>query len=555
MSFLLSHFESPSVSASSETYDYIVVGAGSAGCVMARRLSDDPSLRVLLLEAGPPANDFWVRTPAGMAKMYQSERYNWRYFTEPVAKLRDRKIYWPRGKGLGGTSVINGMVYTRGNRRDYDHWASLGNAGWGWDDVLPLFKRSEDNQRGADAFHGVGGPLGVSDSSVIHPSAIAFLEAAARNGIPRLDDLNTGDPEGCGMLQATIRNGIRQSTYEAFLAPVRQRPNLTVRSDVQVRRVLFEGRTATGVEVLQDVHVKSLHARREVILCAGVLSSPHLLMLSGIGNGEMLQRQGIRTLVDAPGVGQNLQDHFVSRVQVKTTPESSYNRDLLGWRKYWQGMRYLVAHSGYLAQAASMAGAYLKSSPDVPYADMQISFRPMTFSVTPTGEMAVDSHHAVSASVYRVRPASRGEILLRSPDPLQPPAFIPNYLSADEDVQAMISGIRQLRQILASEPMASRIVAELIPGAHVTTDEQLIDYMEREGQCAFHPVGTCKMGRDPMAVVDERLRVRGVERLRVIDASIMPTVISGNTNAPTIMIGEKGAEMVRADAMAVAQTA
>ena len=530
-----------------ESYDYIVVGAGSAGCVVARRLSDDSDVRVLLLEAGPPSDDFWVRTPAGMAKMYQSDRYNWRYFTEPVPTLRNRQLYWPRGKALGGTSVINGMVYTRGNRRDYDNWASLGNPGWKWDDVLPYFKRSENNDRGAGPFHGADGPLGVSDSAVKHPSAFDFIEAAHRNGISRLDDLNSGEPEGCGFFQATIRNGIRQSTYESFLAPVRNRPNLVIQSEVQVRRVLFDGREATGVEVVQGGVIRSYAATREVVICAGVLSSPHLLMLSGIGNGEMLQRYGIGTLMHAPGVGQNLQDHFVARVQVKTTPESSYNRDLLGWRKYWQGMRYLATHRGYLAQAASMAGAFVRSGPDVEYADLQISFRPMTFTVSPSGEMAVDSYDAISASVYRVRPSSRGEILLRSADPLQPPAFIPNYLSDPEDTHAMISGIRQLRKILATEPMASRIVSELVPGPDVKTDEQLVDFMEREGQCAFHPAGTCKMGKDDMAVVDERLRVRGVERLRVVDASIMPIVISGNTNAPTIMIGEKGADMIRAD--------
>ncbi|MDF3839901.1 FAD-dependent oxidoreductase [Cupriavidus basilensis] len=534
-----------------ESYDYIVVGAGSAGCVVARRLSDDPGVRVLLLEAGPPADDFWVRTPAGMAKMYQSDRYNWRYFTEPVSTLHNRRLYWPRGKGLGGTSAINGMVYTRGNRRDYDHWADLGNPGWGWDDVLSYFKRSENNERGAGPYHGSDGPLGVSDPAVKHPSAFDFLEAARRNGIPRLEDLNNGEPEGCGFFQATIHNGIRQSTYEAFLAPVRHRQNLVVQSGVQVRRVRFRGLEATGVDVVQSGELRSFSATHEVILCAGTLSSPHLLMLSGIGNGEMLQRHGIQTLMHAPGVGKNLQDHFVARVQAKTTPDSSYNRDLLGWRKYWQGICYLATHRGYLAQAASMAGAYVKSGPGIDYADLQISFRPMTFTVSPSGEAAVDNYDAISASVYRVRPASRGEILLRSADPLQPPAFIPNYLSEPEDTQAMLSGIRQLRRILATEPFASRVISEIVPGHGITSDEQLIDFMEREGHCAFHPAGTCKMGKDDMAVVDERLRVRGVDRLRVIDASIMPTVTSCNTNAPTIMIGEKGADMIRADSAAM----
>ena len=345
-----------------------------------------------------------------------------------------------------------------------------------------------------------------------------------------------------------IRNGVRQSTYKAFIEPVQNRQNLVIQSGVQVRRVLFKGREASGVEVVQGGAVRSFSATREVILCAGALSSPHLLMLSGIGDGEMLQRNGIQTLVHAPGVGQNLQDHFVTRVQVKTTPQSSYNRRLQGWRKYVEGALYLATRRGYLAMATSMAGAFVRSGPWVDFADMQISFRPMTFTTTASGEVAIDPYDAVSASVYRVRPSSRGQIVLRSADPLQPPAFIPNYLGHPEDVQAMLSGLRQLRRIMASEPIASRVVSEIVPGAALTSDEQLLDYMQREGQCAYHPAGSCKMGNDDMAVVDASLCVRGVQRLRVVDASIMPVVNSSNTNAPTVMIGEKGADMIRHDA-------
>lgn len=531
---------------SAETYDYIVVGAGSAGCVVARRLSDDPAIRVLLLEAGPPADDFWVRTPAGMGKLFKSERYNWRYYTEPVPTLRNRRLYWPRGKALGGSSAINGMVYIRGDRRDYDHWAALGNTGWGWDDVLPYFKRSESNERGAGPYHGADGPLVVSDPAVKHPAAAAFIEAAHRTGIPRLEDLNTGDEDGTGFLQLTIRDGVRQSAYDAFLAPVRDRPNLVVRTGIHVQRVLFRGHEATGVEVLEADQVRTFAAAKEVVVCAGALSSPHVLMLSGIGDGEVLQRHGIGTLVHAPGVGQNLQDHFSVRVQAQSTRESSYNRDLTGWRKYWQGVRYLVTKGGYLALGSSSAAAFVRSGPGVDYPDLEISFRPMTFTYHDSGTIEVDGYHAVMASVYRVRPASRGEVALRSPDPLVAPAFIPNYLRADEDVEAMLSGMRYLRKILATEPLKSRVVGELVPGPGVKTDEQWIDFMQREGHCAFHPAGTCKMGHDPMAVVDAQLRVRGVERLRVVDASIMPVVTSGNTNAPAIMIGEKGADMIRA---------
>ncbi|QDL39841.1 FAD-dependent oxidoreductase [Rhodoferax sediminis] len=532
---------------STDTYDYIIVGAGSAGCAVARRLSDDPQLRVLLLEAGPPANDFWVRTPAGMAKLFKSERYNWQFHTEPVPTLRNRKLYWPRGKALGGSSAINGMVYVRGDRRDFDHWAQLGNPGWSWNEVLPYFKRSECNTRGAGPFHGVEGPLAVSDPAVRHPSLCDFITSACRTGLPLVDDFNAGEHEGAGLLQANIRRGVRHSAYGAFLAPIRQRPNLMVRTNIHVRRVLMRGREATGVEVLHEGQVRSFAAAREVIVCAGALSSPQLLMLSGIGNGEVLQRHGISTVLHAPGVGQNLQDHFSVRVQFRTTRESSYNHDLIGWRKYWQGARYLVTRGGYLAMPSSSAAAFVRSGPGVDYPDLEISFRPMTFTYRDSGQVDVDGYDAVGASVYRVRPASRGEVALRSPDPMQAPAFHPNYLGTAEDVEATLSGLRRLRAIVATEPMASRVLGELVPGPGVQTDEQWIDYMEREGHCAFHPAGTCKMGSDPLAVVDARLRVLGVERLRVVDASIMPVVTSGNTNAPTIMIGEKGADMIRAD--------
>lgn len=529
-------------------FDYIVVGAGSAGCVIANRLSEQPDCRVLLLEAGPPADDFWIRTPAGMAKLFKSERYNWRYYTEPVPTLNDRKLYWPRGKTLGGSSAINGMVYCRGNRGDYDHWERLGNRGWGWNDVLPYFKRSETNERGASRYHGGDGPHFVGNPSVTHPSIVDFVEAARRTGIPRIDDFTGLEPEGAGVLQANIRNGIRQSGYDAFIAPVRHRKNLLVLTGAHVRRVLFDNRDATGVEVLENGAVHSYKARREVILSAGALASPHLLMLSGIGDGSALQRHGIQTLVHSPGVGQNLQDHFTTRIQALCTPDSSYNHDLNGWRKYWQGLRYVLTKRGYLALSSSQAAAFVKSSPKLDYADLQISFRPMTFTYQDSGVVDVDNYHAIGASVYRVRPASRGYVALQSADPMDAPAFVPNYLDAAEDVEATLTGVRILRTILATEPMVSRVTRELVPGPDVKSDDQWIDFMRREGHCAFHPAGTCKMGNDDMAVVDEQLRVRGTGRLRVVDASIMPTVTSGNTNAPTVMIGEKAADMIRADA-------
>jgi choline dehydrogenase len=533
----------------SQSFDYIVVGAGSAGCVVARRLSDDPGVRVLLLEAGPPSDDFWIRTPAGMAKLFKSKRFNWGYFTEPVPTLNDRRVYFPRGKALGGSGAINGMVYVRGNARDFDHWAGLGNEGWDWDGVLPYFKRIENHDGSEDPLLGTDGPLTITDPAVRHPTAADFIEAAHRSGIPRVDRCNGTEPESVGFLQACIRNGVRQSAYEAYVAPVRQRSNLVVKSSVHVRRVLLENRQAVGVEVIEKSQVRSFRAACEVIVCAGALNSPQVLMLSGIGEAAHLREHGVEPLLDLPGVGRNLQDHFVARVQAEATPPSSYNSALQGWRKYLEGVRYLATRGGYLALASSMAAAFVKSTPELDYADLEISFRPMTFTHHPSGKVEIDGYDGISASVYNTRPASRGEVRLRSSDPMQAPAFVPNFLADPTDVQAMLSGLRTLRRILSTEPMASRVVSELSPGASIVSDAQLIDYMKREGNCAFHPAGTCKMGRDAMAVVDSRLRVHGTERLRVVDASIMPTVTAGNTNAPSIMIGEKGADMIRADAL------
>lgn len=531
-----------------ENYDYIVVGAGSSGCVVASRLSEDPHARVLLIEAGGSMEDFWVNTPAGMAKLFGSERFNWRFKTAPVPTLDGRQVQWDRGKGLGGSSAINGMIYMRGQPEDYDRWAQLGNAGWGWDDVLPYFKRSENNMRGANAFHGDQGPLCVTDPVELHPAAHDFITACVNAGIERSSDLNAPPYPAVGVRQYTIRKGQRHSAYKAFLEPVRHRPNLDILTNAHVMRILFDGDEATGVEVqLQSQH-RAITATREVILSAGALASPQLLMLSGVGPAAQLQRHGIAVRRDLPGVGRNLQDHWYASLAWRCTPGSSVNHRLSGLRKYLEGARYVLRHSGYLALGAAPVTAYARSEPGE-RVDLQLSLNPMSFSATASGEVAADSYPGLSASVVLLSPRSRGYLELASANPLDAPLLHPNYFSDESDIRRHIAGVRLLRQILQTPPLAQRVVEEIKPSPQCTRDDELFDYIKRFGGTGWHPVGTCKMGNDSAAVVDAQLRVHGLRRLRVIDASIMPVIPTGNTNAPCIMIGEKGANMIRADAL------
>lgn len=532
-----------------QVYDYIIVGAGSSGCAVARGLCDNPDNNVLLLEAGPSADRFWVNTPAGMAKLYFHKELNWNFHTTPMEKLKGRRMYWPRGKLLGGSSSINGMVFIRGHQKDFDGWRDLGNSGWGYEDVLPYFKKMEHFERGSDDYRGANGPLWISDPVIKEQSSYDFIESAIRMGVPFTEDMNGALHDGVGFMQHNIRDGARLSAYRAFIEPVVDRENLTVRTQCELQRVLFNGRTAIGVEVLRAGRREKIYAAREVILSAGSLKTPQLLMLSGVGPAAELQKYNIRLVQDIPGVGQNLQDHFYIHTGFRCTPESSYNARLVGVRKYWEGFRYLMTRKGYLALGSSQVAAFVKSRPEEDYADLQISFRPMTFQYFPDGTVAVEPQPGVGVSVYQLRPSTTGTVTLRSTNASDPADYTPNFLSNEYDINAVISGIRWIRKIMGSEPIKSRIIAEEMPGRTVKSDEDIYNYLVETGNSAHHQAGTCKMGNDLMAVVDERLRVRNIERLRVVDASIMPFVTSGNTNAPSIMIGVKAADMINHDAV------
>jgi choline dehydrogenase len=531
------------------TYDYIIVGAGSAGCPVARALSEDPKVKVLLLEAGPHADRFWINTPAGMAKLYFHKTLNWNYHTEPMQQLNNRQMYWPRGKTLGGSSAINGMVFIRGHQGDFDDWRNLGNSGWGYDDVLPHFKAMETFTRGGDAFRGDAGPLTISDPVVKSASSYDFIAAAAHLGHAKTDDMNGAQHDGVGFMQHNIKGGRRHSAYAAFVKPILNRPNLTVMTEAHVQRVLFEGRTAVGVEILRRGKLEKITAAREVILSGGAINTAQLLMLSGVGPGAGLQKHGIPIVHESAGVGQNLQDHFYIHTGWRATADSSYNANIAGLRKYWEGFKYLMTRRGYLALGSSQVAAFVKSSPDEERADLQISFRPMTFEYFPNGTVAVEKRPGMGVSVYQLRPRTMGTVTLRSNKASDKAVCAPHFLTDPYDIGAMISGIKQIRQIMASPPIAARVVAEEVPGPGVRTDEDILRFMVETGNSAHHQGGTCRMGNDPMAVVDARLRVRGLERLRVVDASVMPNLTSGNTNAPTIMIGVKGGDMIRSDAV------
>ncbi|HEY4775088.1 MAG TPA: FAD-dependent oxidoreductase [Xanthobacteraceae bacterium] len=525
-------------------FDYIVIGAGSAGCIVARRLSEDGS-RVLLLEAGPPARSLWVSMPAGMSKLFTPGVHNWGYATEAEPHLGGRTVYAPRGRGLGGSSLINGMVYVRGQREDYETWRQLGNAGWAWADVLPYFKKLEHRAGAPSEHRGRGGEIWVSDSAdaIRHPVCHDFIEACARNGLPRNEDYNGEDQEGAGFLQFSIRNGVRHDAATAFLAPALKRPNLAVTTEALVHRIAFDGRRATGVEYSTNGELRSARAR-EVIMCAGALDSPKLLMLSGIGPAEELRSHGIAVVHDLPGVGHNLQDHFNTPYTCRTASASSVNEELRGLRLLRHGAHYLLARKGLLTMGSSQAYAFARVMPTASRPDIQINFRPVSWEYDAAGIHVVGTSPAVTASIGLLRPHARGRVRLRSADAHDAPRIHANYLDSMADCDTVVAGMHLLRKIFATQPLKSHVLAEQAPGDSCRSDDEILDYFRRAGQSMHHWAGTCKMGTDAMAVVDDRLRVRGVDALRVIDASVMPLITSGNTHAPTLMIGAKGADLV-----------
>lgn len=525
--------------------DFIVVGAGSAGCVLADRLSADGRHRVLLLEAGPRDRNPWLHIPLGYGRLFGNPALNWMYATEPEPELGGRRIAQPRGKVLGGSSAINGLVYIRGQARDYDRWAQMGNPGWSHDDVLPLFRRMEDQERGADAWHGTGGPLAVSDARDTHPLADAFIAACAAEGLPRNDDFNGARQEGAGYFQTTSRNGRRCSAARAHLRPARRRPNLIVETGAQATRILFEGQRATGVAYRRHGEDREATARGAVILSGGAINSPQLLELSGIGDGERLRALGIAPRVHAPRVGEGMQDHFQTRIVLRARDPVTINDAIRSpWRRMGMGADYLFRRRGPLTVSAGLAAAFFRTREELETPDIQVHFVP--FSTDRMGER-LHPYPGFTASVCQLRPESRGTVHIVAPDPFAAPAIRANYLSAAEDRRAVVAGLHRLRRYLAAEPLRALWEEETIPGAGAADDAALLAHARATGSTIYHPACTCAMGPETDAVVTPRLAVRGVEGLRVVDGSVMPMLVSGNTNAPIMMIGEKGAEMILED--------
>jgi len=536
-------------------HDFIVVGAGSAGCTLAGRLSEDPQTRVLLLEAGPPDSSIWIHLPIGYGKTMWDPKVNWCFETEPDPGMNGRKIYWPRGKTLGGSSSINGLIYIRGQREDYDHWAALGNEGWSYEECLPYFKRAEGNQRGSSEFHGGEGPLKISDIGAKHELIEAFIEGAKQVGVPRTDDFNGARQEGAGYYQLTTHKGWRCSAAKAYLKPARQRSNLQVRTGAHVTGLIFDdrpdSRRVVGVRYLLNGVPMTARCNAEVLLAAGALLTPQLLQLSGIGPAGLLQRLGIPVVHALPGVGENLQDHLQVRLYYECTKPITTNDELNSWFGQMKiGIQWLFKRSGPLAIGINQGGCFMHAMKDAegrPVATTpDIQFHVSTLSADMAGG-TVHPFSGFTLSVCQLRPESRGTVQIRSTDPLQPPAMQANYLATEFDRQTTVAGVKAARAIAAAPAMRPYVKREFKPGPGTSDDAALLEFCRNHGATIFHPSGTARMGDDAMAVVDARLRVHGVEGLRVVDCSVMPTLVSGNTHAPVVMMAEKAVDMIRED--------
>ncbi|MBV8187148.1 MAG: GMC family oxidoreductase N-terminal domain-containing protein [Alphaproteobacteria bacterium] len=538
-------------------FDYIVVGAGSAGATLAARLTEGGAYKVLLLEAGTEGSGyFWSRVPVGVSKMIDLPAVNWCFSSEPDEGSGGRRIEVPRGKMLGGSSSINGMVYIRGQAQDYDHWAQLGNRGWSWQEVLPVFKRMENYDGGSDEYRGRNGPLRVTDTPRHKiPLLEKMIEAAAKIGLPFNPDLNGASQEGIGMSQVTIARGRRQSTAFCYLDPARSRANLSIETGALAETLILDGKRCVGVRYSVGGEKREARATREIIVCSGSINSPKLLELSGIGQGERLRGLGIAPVHELAGVGENLRDHYSPRVKFAITARNAtFNDNARGWRLAREALKYALWGEGFLATTSVPIRMYFRTRPGLESPDATVSILPFLYERV-GHERRIARRRGITMNINVLRSESTGSVHIKSADPRDPPAIRFNFLSAQTDREGLLAAIRKGRELMATPPVKELTGEEIAPGAHLQTDEELLDWVRNNAETTYHPVGTCKMGTDPRAVVDPELRVHGIQGLRVADASIMPTLTSGNTNAPCIMIGERCADMVLTAAAANARKA